>query len=62
MNRYWPFVRRSELDAMRLRLTASHEARTQAEEALADAQVELRRQRLLIAEQAERLRTSQTAA
>lgn len=54
----WPLCLRSTLDDMRLRLTASHEARVQAEEALGAAQVELRKARLLIAEQADRLRSA----
>lgn len=52
----WPFCFRSTLDEMRLRLTASHTARTQAEEALTSALMELHEARLLIASQAENIR------
>lgn len=52
----WPLCFRSTLDEMRLRLTASHDARVQAEEIAANVTMELRKARLLIAEQAERLR------
>lgn len=52
----WPLCFRSTLDEMRLRLTASHTARTQAEEALSGALTELHKSRLLIASQAEEIR------
>jgi len=58
----WPLCWRSTLDAMRLRLTASHTARVQAEEALTSALTELHKARLLIASQAERIRRFEECA
>lgn len=47
----WPFVRRSKLDEMRLRLIAEKARNADLAIALAQAQVELRKHRMLLASQ-----------
>ena len=49
----WPFVRRSVHDALLLRLASEHEECKAVRQALGDAQMELRRYRLLCASQQE---------
>ena len=49
----WPFVRRSVHDALLLRLASEHEETKTLRQALGDAQIELRKLRLLVASQQE---------